>query len=106
MTRGSRDPAAPGFSRRGPFVMSTATQPHPKLDEEAAAAYQEEARRHADALAAIRPGDADAVAEEFNRHMDRVQEILLSFARRCGALLLLSLPFFANDTTGACLSAM
>jgi DNA-binding FadR family transcriptional regulator len=76
------DPAASGFLIAGSVVTPTIPQPHAKLDEEAAAAYREETRRHAEALAAVRPGDPDAVAEEFNRHMDRVNDILLEFARR------------------------
>ena len=55
-----------------------------KLDEQGAQEYRQERERHAAALAALRPGDCDAIAEEFNRHFDRVNQILRDFAGRSG----------------------
>lgn len=52
------------------------------LDELARQEFAEEQSRHVAALAAIRPGDADCIAAEFNRHLDRVNEILRDLGGR------------------------
>jgi len=72
-----------------------------RLDEEGAAAYREEAERHARALAALRPADFDAVAGEFNRHLDRVQDILLQFARRTSGRVLLGFTYLGHGIVPA-----
>jgi hypothetical protein len=54
------------------------------LDVIARREYAKERERHAAALASIRPGDADGIAAEFNRHLDRVHKILDDFRRRAG----------------------
>jgi DNA-binding GntR family transcriptional regulator len=61
-----------------------------ELDDEAQREFGEESRRHREALSALRPGDSDRVAHEFNRHLDRVQGILAAFARRCAPALFLT----------------
>jgi hypothetical protein len=53
-----------------------------QLDEKARRQLEEEQRRHSDALFGLRAVDSDQTAEEFNRHLDRVQEILQTIAIR------------------------
>jgi hypothetical protein len=57
------------------------------LDEIGRREHQEESLRHAAALSALRPGDSDAIAGEFNRHLDRVTGILRDFAARSAGVL-------------------
>jgi DNA-binding GntR family transcriptional regulator len=74
--------------------METAQNAPPEQDDQARHDFEEEARLHNEALSALRAGDADRIAQEFNRHLDRVQEILLNYARRCIPALAVS-SFFA-----------
>jgi hypothetical protein len=53
-----------------------------ELDDVARMEYTSEQARHVAALAAIRPGDADGIAAEFNWHLDRVHKILDDFGQR------------------------
>jgi DNA-binding FadR family transcriptional regulator len=52
------------------------------LDDVARKEYAAEYQRHTAALAAVRPGDADGIAAEFNHHLDRISQILADFRRR------------------------
>jgi hypothetical protein len=59
-----------------------------ELDEQAATEFRAEKRRHENALSALRPGDSDDIANEFNRHLDRVTAIMQALLGRATSLTL------------------
>ena len=55
------------------------------LDQQAKSDLEAEARRHREALEGLTPRDVDKLVSEANRHLDRVHQIMGTFARRAAA---------------------
>jgi hypothetical protein len=75
--------------------MTTATV-RPDLDDEGCREYVEERTRHEAAMSAIPTRERERLVCEFNRHLDRVTEILMNFVRRRSSLPALALLTFGQ----------